>query len=69
LLFYISDYFRSYRSDKLYSRDHMKIVFDKYSFMCDHIFIDKLYSRDHILFLLINIAFNMIIIILINIYS
>jgi len=25
----------------------MKIVFDKYNFTCDHIFIDKLYTRDH----------------------
>jgi len=26
----------------------MKIVFDKYNFTRDHIFIDKLYTRDHI---------------------
>jgi len=38
--------------DKLYTRDHMKIVFDKYSFTRDHIFIDKLLHM--IIFLLIN---------------
>jgi hypothetical protein len=38
--------------DKLYTRDHMKIVFDKYSFIRDHIFIDKYILV--IIFLLIN---------------